>query len=174
MHCTAPVIVVCFLSFLWSYSTELAEKGAWLLYSNEFTVFIGNNTVCVCLCVWMSVFMHQWTKQWSESSGWEVSSWINVKTWQHWSPVRETRKTKNPETEKLRNWKEKDEKAVITLYPCTEEISWSLLACHAPLVKSCKSGVWQSVPLAIQNAAILESGPRQMCGKGGGELSERQ
>lgn len=34
MHCTAPVIVVCFLSFKWSYSTKLAEKGAWLLYSN--------------------------------------------------------------------------------------------------------------------------------------------
>lgn len=35
MHCTAPVIVVCFYLFTWYYSTKLAEKGAWLLYSNE-------------------------------------------------------------------------------------------------------------------------------------------
>lgn len=35
MHCTAPVIVLCFFSFTWSYSTKLAEKGAWLVYSNE-------------------------------------------------------------------------------------------------------------------------------------------
>lgn len=35
MHCTAPVIVVSSFSFMWSYSTKLAEKGAWLFNSNE-------------------------------------------------------------------------------------------------------------------------------------------
>lgn len=30
MRCTAPVIVVCSFSVLWSYSTKLAEKSTWL------------------------------------------------------------------------------------------------------------------------------------------------
>lgn len=34
----------------------------------------------------------------------------------------------------------KEKKAVITLYHCTKVVLWSLIACHAPLVKSVKSG----------------------------------
>lgn len=90
MHCTAPVIVVCFFSFAWSYSTKLAEKGAWLLYSNESPV--SSETIQGDAHVWIQYGIsfnlqcspYESTDKTVNRTQWlKVSLCISVKTWQH-------------------------------------------------------------------------------------------
>lgn len=122
MHCTAPVIVVCFN--LHSYGATVLswqKKGAWLLYSNEF--LFSSETIQGDDHMWM-----QYGVSFSLQSSPHEPMNSQQNTVVKMSVQEEKSELGNISIlfqrtflKKDKNSKEmKEKKAVITFYPCTE------------------------------------------------------